>query len=324
MRERYGALALLTYFAFGNIETQRFLEQHLGVKGFDSALLTLRQPDWSKRHKPSPEILAQSDPRFWNARGIVRRLLDGLWDQCLAPIRREVTEREDYRGHGTKEKQIFIYLRDVQSLLALAQPFDEEQRFFSFLETLDLSDLVRGIMIWVQRKGASKPVPFHEISDGEKQLLSVLGMMRFAAHDDSLFLLDEPDTHLNPSWKWSYLSLIKQVAGRNSNCHVILTSHDPLTIAGLEQSQVQVLFRDKDGDIRAEKPSVDPRGLGVSGVLRQVFGLATTLDYETQAIVEQRNSLLARTLRIKADGVLVPPELSEKLFALNDQLVDRI
>jgi ABC-type multidrug transport system ATPase subunit len=127
------------------------------------------------------------------------------------------------------------------------------------------------IRIWVQCEGASAPVPFHEISDGEKQLLSVLGMMRFAAHDDSLFLLDEPDTHLNPSWKWSYLSLIKQVAGRNSNCHVVLTSHDPLTIAGLEQSQVQILFLDKDGNIRAEKPSVDPKGLGVSGVLRQVF-----------------------------------------------------
>jgi ABC-type multidrug transport system ATPase subunit len=176
------------------------------------------------------------------------------------------------------------------------------------------------IRIWVQCEGASAPVPFHEISDGEKQLLSVLGMMRFAAHDDSLFLLDEPDTHLNPSWKWSYLSLIKQVAGRNSNCHVVLTSHDPLTIAGLEQSQVQILFLDKDGNIRAEKPSVDPKGLGVSGVLRQVFWLTTTLDYETQATVEERNSLLARTLRIKADGVPVTPVLSEKLFALNVEL----
>jgi predicted ATPase len=320
VRERYGALALLTYFAFGNIETQRFLEKHLGVKGFDSALLTLRQPGWSKRHKPSPEILAQSDPRFWNARGIVRRLLDGLWDQCLAPIRHEASEREDYRGHGTQEKQVFIYLKDVQSLLALAQPFEEEQRFFSYLETLDLSDLVRSIRIWVQREGASTTIPFHEISDGEKQLLSVLGMMRFAAHDDSLFLLDEPDTHLNPAWKWNYLALIQEVAGLNSNCHLIMTSHDPLTVGGLEQSQVRILYHDSNGDVRADKPGVDPKGLGVSGVLRQIFGLATTLDPETQRIVERRNALLAQTLRNKADGVAVPPELSNELFALNDRL----
>jgi hypothetical protein len=48
--------------------------------------------------------------------------------------------------------------------------------------------------------------------------------------------------------------------------------------------------------------------------------LTTTLDYETQATVEERNSLLARTLRIKADGVPVTPVLSEKLFALNVEL----
>lgn len=319
VRERYGALALLTYFAFGDADTQGFLKEHLGVVGFDSALLTLRQPEWGKR-TPPPAILEQSDPRFWNARGVVRLLLDGLWDQALAPIRYEATVRDDYRGQGTSEKQLYIYLKDVRALLQLANPFEEEQRFFSFLETLDLSELVRSIRIWVRREGADTMVPFHEISDGEKQLLSVLGMMRFAAHDESLFLLDEPDTHLNPAWKWNYLSLIKRVAGRNSNCHVVMTSHDPLTIAGLEKSQVQILYRNAAGEVKAGSPETDPRGLGVAGVLRQVFGLATTLDPETQGLVERRNALLAATLRAEANGVDLSKPQVEALAQMNDEL----
>jgi predicted ATPase len=292
VRERYGALALLTYFAFPDTEAQAFLKKNLGVGHFDSALLTLRQTDWGKR-KPTGEVLEKSDPRFWYARGIVRKLLSGLWESSLVPIRTKSSVREDYRSTGTNEEQIFIFLRDELTLRKLAEPFGNEQAFFAYLETLDLSDLIRDIRIWVEREGANGAIPFHEISDGEKQLLSVLGMMRFAAHNESLFLLDEPDTHLNPAWKWNYLNFIKQVAGRNENCHVILTSHDPLTIAGLEKTQVQVLYRDAEGRVNASQPVVDPKGLGVSGVLRQVFGMATTLDPETQKTVEKRNTLLS-------------------------------
>ena len=121
VRERYGALALLTYFAFGDDETRSFLDEHLGVEGFDSALLTLREPEWGKRNrKPNASVLAHSDPRFWNARGIVRRLLDGLWEHSLAPVRHDEVVREDYRSQGTVEKQLFVYLKDVAALLALA------------------------------------------------------------------------------------------------------------------------------------------------------------------------------------------------------------
>lgn len=311
VRERYGALALLTYFAFADNAAQAFLKRHLGVGRFDSALLTLRRTEWGKR-KPTGALLAQSDSRFWYARGIVRRLLDGLWTHALAPIRHRESVSEDYRRTGASEEQIYIYLKDEDSLRALAEPFGDEQTFFAYLETLDLSDLVREIRIWVTREGASDAIPFHEISDGEKQLLSVLGMMRFAAHDESLFLLDEPDTHLNPAWKWNYLSFIKEVAGRNENCHVILTSHDPLTIAGLEKSQVQVLYRNRDNEVKAAQPAVHPRGLGVAGVLRQVFGMATTLDAETQKLVDERNGLLAQPTRTE------PQEAA--LFRLNAKL----
>ena len=312
VRERYGALALLTYFAFGDMATREFLLKHLGVRGFNSALLVLRQPDWGKK-KPTGALLKQSDPRFWYARGVVRKLLDGLWQHSLAPFKHDETINDDYRRSGYKEQQMYLFLKDQESLLELSRPFGNEQSFFSYLETLDLSDLIRDVRIWVDREGAEGEIPFHEVSDGEKQLLSVLGMMRFAAHDHSLFLLDEPDTHLNPAWKWNYLSLIKEVAGRNPNCHIIMASHDPLTIAGLEKSQVQILYRDgENGPVRATQPTVDPKGLGVAGVLRQVFGMPTTLDPETQQLVDERNTLL----REKEKG----RDIKDELHKINAKL----
>ncbi|TJW39335.1 MAG: AAA family ATPase, partial [Mesorhizobium sp.] len=190
------------------------------------------------------------------------------------------------------------------------------------LETLDISDLIREVRIWVEKTGVEGEIPFHEISDGEKQLLSVLGLMRFTGRDESLFLLDEPDTHLNPAWKWDYLQLVKDVAQKNGESHIIMTSHDPLTMASLKASQVQVMSVSKDGKLSVQPPDVDPRGLGFTGILTQIFGLPTTVDPDTQKRLDERNELLRIDKRTKAQEVRLI-KLSEELKRLGFMIEDR-
>src|ERR1700730_11304934 len=125
VRERYGALALLTYFAFSDDQTKAFLQKHLGVSAFNSGLLILRQPDWGRK-KPVGTLLKQSDPRFWYARGLVRKLLDGLWQHSLAPFKHDETINDDYRRSGYKEQQMYLFIKDEDSLLSLATPFENE------------------------------------------------------------------------------------------------------------------------------------------------------------------------------------------------------
>jgi predicted ATPase len=58
---------------------------------------------------------------------------------------------------------------------------------------------------------------------------------------NALFILDEPDTHLNPVWQHSYLSLIEiwtGVAANADQCQILMTSHNPLTIAALHRDEV--------------------------------------------------------------------------------------
>jgi hypothetical protein len=44
---------------------------------------------------------------------------------------------------------------------------------------------------------------------GEQQLLTVLGLLLFTRNDESLYLLDEYDTQLNPVWTYDYLRLLQ-------------------------------------------------------------------------------------------------------------------
>lgn len=319
-RSAYGQLALLSYFAFGSDSAATFLRKHMSITAFDSALLVLRKPRWSG--KPTKHQLEHGHPLFWHSAGLVRQLLEKLWEHSLAPISYTNREQDDYRTKPSSEDQLYIFIKDERSLRDIARSFGDEKTFFALLETLDISDLIREVRIWVDREHAEEEIPFHEISDGEKQLLSVLGLIRFTGKDESLFLLDEPDTHLNPAWKWDYLQLVRDVAQKNSESHIIMSSHDPLTMGSLKASQVQVMYEDDNGRIQARPPDVDPRGLGFTSILTQIFGLPTTLDPDTQARLEERNALLRIDQRTK-DQELRLIELSELLRKLGFVLEDR-
>ena len=160
---------------------------------------------------------------------------------------------------------------------------------------------------------------FGELSEGEQQLLTVLGLLRFTKDQESLFLLDEPDTHLNPHWKLRYLQLIERAVQPDDNSQLLIATHSPLTVASLLRSQVQVFERDADGRPHAAPPDVDPQGLGVAGVLTELFGLPSTLDPPTQDKINKRNRLAAQDERGPAEAAeleRLSAELAREGFAI--------
>ena len=53
--------------------------------------------------------------------------------------------------------------------------------------------MVDEVRIRVRKKDGSR-VKFSQLSEGEQQLLTVLGLLLFTQDDELLYLLDEPDT----------------------------------------------------------------------------------------------------------------------------------
>lgn len=131
-------------------------------------------------------------------------------------------------------------------------------------------------------------------------MLTVLGLMRITHEDDCLFLLDEPDTHLNPIWKLRYFNDIESVmkprpdAIIKGESQVLITTHDPLMIGGLKREQVHILRKYGQGT-EIVQPDEHPQGMGVSGLLKsEIFGLPSTLDAQTMDDLQRRNDLLAK------------------------------
>ncbi|MBE0586579.1 MAG: AAA family ATPase [Hydrogenophaga sp.] len=309
-RPIHGVLALMALFAFPDKTVAAELSSKLGITGFHSLLAHFREPWFAKGKKAEANEL-------WGAAGPAGRTARQFKSVAFHPMALEGNAIDDYRDKQQSESQYAAFLPSREHLKRFASVFTNERDMFYALEAMDISDLIREMLVWVTRNNDSTgDVGFADLSDGERQLLMVLGLIRVSRGKRALFLLDEPDTHLNPHWQHSYLKLIEDwtgIAAEADNCHIILTSHNPLTISALTREEVRVMHtEDSTGAIVVEAPFVDPKGLGVSGVLTDIFGMPSTLDRPTQELIDQRNRL-AR---------LPNPTLAEEqqLEIINDEL----
>lgn len=298
----HSQFVLLAFFLDTSVIEQEFLKKHLKIEGIDSVHFVMRRPDWGERN--SNEI-------FWGARGAVRKFLDLLYEEVLAPIKVERNEDLGLIQKNIKNEFLHLFLPEVASLKKFASGLSPNQLFKMFESTL-LSEILSEVNIRIKIRLSDDSVTFRELSEGEQQLLIVLGLLKFTADKDSLFLLDEPDTHLNPAWAIQYLNFLRQFVSNSDTSHVIMTTHQPLTIADLKKEQVQIV-KEMNNQIIVEIPDENPKGMGVNLILRsEMFGLNTTLDHDTDEKIRERNALASKDQLTDED--------EEKLNVLNEQL----
>jgi ABC-type multidrug transport system ATPase subunit len=305
----------LSFFNEQDPKIMDFLERHLRIEGLESVLFVMRQPSWPSQ---------QGDPRFWKARGKVQAFLDELYKRSLAPIRMKHRVPLGFRKHATPE-HLYLYVKDSDTLSELANVYPSQQEFFKALESTYISELVSEVRIQVRIRNMDGTLTFRDLSEGEQQLLMVLGLLRFTKEDEALFLLDEPDTHLNPAWGMQYLNFVEDVVGGRESSHIIMTTHNPLVIAGLGRSEVRIMQKDEaSGHIYAEDPREDPKGMGVAGILTSdLFGLRSTLDPDTQAQLEERRELAAKVEDLSPTEIQRLGELNEALWGLDHTITMR-
>lgn len=333
VKQIHSFFVLLAFFALPQIEKKShdFLLNVLGIEDLESVLFILKKGSWNND---------KGDPRFWGADGLVKEFLSVLWDYSLAPIYHDATVYPDFRSKGIKEKQLYLYLKDKKILKEFAKKyFDINNQnpnntlLFKALESTYISDMLVEVKVKVKKRKDGE-VTFKELSEGEQQLLTVIGLLIFTREDESLILLDEPDTHLNPLWKYDYLHYLKTlVKSKNEQgsdeleddktTQIIINTHDPLVIGSMVRSQVRLFGKEfikleKTSQLSKNKyeelhqqalneaimPDVDPQGLGVAGILTSdLFGLPTILDKTTQIKLNRKRFLQGKLMRNELFGI---------------------
>lgn len=296
----HGQFALIAFFMSANSEGEgdrEFLREHLQIDGLDSVLFALKRPPWRRQG---------GDARFWGAVGEVQEFLGRLYEKAMLPARMDRRIAIDLTKNPVVES-LYLFLPEPEALQQVFASYSDQYAFFTALESTHLSKLLGEVRTRVRMTPAAGggEVTYRDLSEGEQQLLLVLGLLKFTAREEALFLLDEPDTHLNPSWSTQYLKFLDRFIQGRDSCHIVMSSHDPLVFAGLKRDQVRIFRRDAEGRAVAELPDNDPRGMGVAAILTSdLFRLRSTLDPKTQDELDRQ-----RVLAMKED--LTPEEEGE-------------
>jgi hypothetical protein len=244
----------------------------------------------------------------------VQEFLSLLYDKALLPARMD----RRIAGGLTKNpvvESLYLFLPGPEALEEVYRLYGNQYALFTALESTHLSELLGEVRTRVRMTPAAGAgeVTYRDLSEGEQQLLLVLGLLKFTARDEALFLLDEPDTHLNPAWSTQYLDFLNRFIRGRESCHIIMSSHDPLVFAGLERAQVRIFRRGGEGRAVAEVPDQDPRGMGVAAILTSdLFRLRSTLDSETQSALD-RQRILAMKEDLRPEDEAELRELKTKL-----------
>lgn len=170
-------------------------------------------------------------------------------------------------------------------------------------------------------------ISYNDISEGQMQLIKILGMMGICKDEDCLVLIDEPDAHMNPNWKQKIYYIIEDLLKDASFTHALIATHEPLVINGVEKEKIRIFYKKElydDGAISYTadviQPNEDIIGLGIDGILQsEYFGLESVLDANTKEKMEYKYSLLLK----KKNGTITNIE-TEKLKLVTNELENMI
>lgn len=189
-----------------------------------------------------------------------------------------------------------------------------------FFETLhDLYDAKYETFVTM----GDRAVKSEDMSEGQRQLIKVLGMLGICKREDCLILMDEPDAHMNPKWKYGLKNIMDECLKEATNAQAIVATHDPLVINGVPKEFIRIFtyneaLRQNNGFYitRVIEPTEDTAGMGIDGLLQsQYYRLPTSYDKATSDKFKER-----QLLYIKLINNEISTEEKERLRQLTREL----
>ena len=167
------------------------------------------------------------------------------------------------------------------------------------------------------------PVRCNDMSEGQRQLIKILGMLGICKTEDCLVLMDEPDAHMNPKWKYEIEQTIAKSLQDAVNTQAIIATHDPLVINGVSKEFIRIFTHNKAvmgnemfSFTNVIAPTEDTEGMGIDGLLQsEYYGLDSVLDSETKKKMDKKHALLVK----KRYGTITDEEM-QKLLELTIDL----
>ncbi|MDP1927583.1 MAG: AAA family ATPase [Thiobacillus sp.] len=133
---------------------------------------------------------------------------------------------------------------------------------------------------------------YDRLSDGEHQFAQILGALCLFGDRNTLFILDEPESHFNPHWRAEFVEITQRAirsVNRNSGWPgIVISTHSPFVVSGCKKENVFKFARVAD-DVSVSHPADETYGASFDYLLSSLFDMDVLMA--TQARDELRNVL---------------------------------
>ena len=152
-------------------------------------------------------------------------------------------------------------------------------------------------------------VSYSSFSDGEQMLLGRMALLLLLRkQDNSLLLLDEPETHFNDNWKRQIIDIVDDSILKDAFAQVLVATHTSLALTDVFSCEITRFVKEK-GLITAQPVVYPTFGADPGRILLHVFGAPDVIGARA-----------AEFLRSKLDPAKWPLEDREKLKLLIDEI----
>ena len=228
--------------------------------------------------------------------------------------------REAFKNNFSSAIDLFQYLQilltlnlySVSELLKTDLYLSDSLYVNETVPTLPLDARVMRFKDMVLKKnGISETIYAKSLSDGEHQFLHSLGLCLLYKDTNSLFLLDEPETHFNPDWRSKLISRIRDCfnhPGSKVQREMLITTHTPFLISDSTPEQVLV-FDKSDGIVRVSRPDYNTLGASINKITLKTFGKRETIG----GFAQQKMEALKARFKKGEDKELLIDEINQTL-----------
>jgi restriction system-associated AAA family ATPase len=174
------------------------------------------------------------------------------------------------------------------------------------------------------KKRSGVIVYYNQLSDGEHQYMQVTGALKLINENASLFLMDEPETHLNPEWRSTLFSTLNNILKRRLDNdpddfipeqEIIVTSHSPFIVSDCQSEQVYLFNRNRQtGHVeRPRHPDFNTYGASVNFLNVKVFN-------KKETIAGLANEQLRQLMEDVQNAIKTKEQAMEELTKLGDSV----
>ena len=224
--------------------------------------MKLKRPYWASA--------GSSVKNLWNAKE--GSFTDIFYNKLLS------YDEEEY-GSGAfveliKEEDEFVLgAGSIELLREIAKtPLELYTQLKVFME----ADVLDEILIDV-KKGEDS-VPLTLFSEGEKQLANLLLLLDLTKEYKALFLLDEFDSYLHPTWQREFVEMIHSIDIRGQ---IIFTTHSAASISKLKSEN---LFIMENGEVSS--PGSETYNRALNEIMEEQMGI-TMRDPKVEALYDE-------------------------------------